>query len=69
MTIPSVLDPTLAPAGCHVVQLFTQYTPYTLAGGRVWNEQTTNEYADHGWITNDLTIVNSVLMNYKFLVF
>ena len=30
MTIPSSLDSTLAPEGKHVVQLFVQYTPYTL---------------------------------------
>ena len=33
MTIPSVLDPTLAPEGHHVVNLFVQYTPYTPADG------------------------------------
>ncbi|XP_008830178.1 pyridine nucleotide-disulfide oxidoreductase domain-containing protein 2 isoform X2 [Nannospalax galili] len=46
LCIPSSLDPTLAPPGCHVVSLFTQYTPYTLAGGRVWDEQERNAYAD-----------------------
>uniref|UniRef100_G3SLQ5 Pyridine nucleotide-disulfide oxidoreductase domain-containing protein 2 n=1 Tax=Loxodonta africana TaxID=9785 RepID=G3SLQ5_LOXAF len=44
--IPSSLDPTLAPPGCHVVSLFTQYTPYTLAGGKGWDEQEKNAYAD-----------------------
>eukprot|EP01100_Stratorugosa_tubuloviscum_P008774 TRINITY_DN3651_c0_g1_i1.p1 TRINITY_DN3651_c0_g1~~TRINITY_DN3651_c0_g1_i1.p1 ORF type:complete len:581 (+),score=293.20 TRINITY_DN3651_c0_g1_i1:140-1882(+) len=28
MTIPSSLDPTIAPPGKHVAQLFVQYTPY-----------------------------------------
>ncbi|XP_002756551.1 pyridine nucleotide-disulfide oxidoreductase domain-containing protein 2 isoform X1 [Callithrix jacchus] len=46
LCIPSSLDPTLAPAGCHVVSLFTQYTPYTLAGGKAWDEQERNAYAD-----------------------
>ncbi|XP_065409680.1 pyridine nucleotide-disulfide oxidoreductase domain-containing protein 2 isoform X3 [Chrysemys picta bellii] len=46
LCIPSALDPTLAPPGCHVVSLFTQYTPYTLAGGRPWDEQEQNAYAD-----------------------
>ncbi|XP_036192291.1 pyridine nucleotide-disulfide oxidoreductase domain-containing protein 2 [Myotis myotis] len=46
LCIPSSLDPTLAPPGCHVVSLFTQYTPYTLAGGQVWDEQERNAYAD-----------------------
>lgn len=30
MTIPSSLDPTLAPNGKHVAQIFVQYTPYDL---------------------------------------
>ncbi|XP_013880847.1 pyridine nucleotide-disulfide oxidoreductase domain-containing protein 2 [Austrofundulus limnaeus] len=45
MTIPSVLDPTLAPTGCHVVSLFTQFTPY-LIEGREWTEQDREAFAD-----------------------
>jgi phytoene dehydrogenase-like protein len=33
LTIPSVLDGTLAPAGHHVAGLFVQYAPYRLAAG------------------------------------
>jgi phytoene dehydrogenase-like protein len=32
-TIPSVLDPTLAPEGKHVMGMFVQYAPYRLAAG------------------------------------
>ncbi|KAM4703304.1 pyridine nucleotide-disulfide oxidoreductase domain-containing protein 2 [Rhinophrynus dorsalis] len=46
MCIPSVLDPTLAPPGCHVISLFTQYTPYSLSEGRQWNDEERNSYAD-----------------------
>uniref|UniRef100_A0A8C8BDZ4 Pyridine nucleotide-disulfide oxidoreductase domain-containing protein 2 n=1 Tax=Otus sunia TaxID=257818 RepID=A0A8C8BDZ4_9STRI len=46
LCIPSALDPELAPAGCHVVSLFTQYTPSVLAGGQPWDEQARNAYAD-----------------------
>uniref|UniRef100_A0A8C5TP75 Pyridine nucleotide-disulphide oxidoreductase domain 2 n=1 Tax=Malurus cyaneus samueli TaxID=2593467 RepID=A0A8C5TP75_9PASS len=46
LCIPSALDPGLAPQGCHVVSLFTQYTPSMLAGGQSWDEQTRNAYAD-----------------------
>ncbi|XP_052655772.1 pyridine nucleotide-disulfide oxidoreductase domain-containing protein 2 [Harpia harpyja] len=46
LCIPSALDPGLAPRGCHVVSLFTQYTPSVLAGGRPWDEQARNAYAD-----------------------
>lgn len=45
MTIPSSCDPTLAPPGCHVALFFTQYLPYTLAGGRAWDEETKTAYA------------------------
>lgn len=48
LCIPSSLDPTLAPPGCHVISLFTQYTPYTLAAGKVWDEQERNAHADRG---------------------
>ena len=37
MTLPSSLDPTLAPPGKHVMSLFVQYTPYTLAHG-TWDD-------------------------------
>ena len=33
MTIPSVVDSTLAPSGHHVASLFVQYAPYQLAEG------------------------------------
>lgn len=36
-TIPSVLDPSLAPEGHHVMSMFVQYAPYELAEGN-WNE-------------------------------
>ena len=37
-TIPTVLDPSLAPAGKHVMSMYLQYVPYTLAG-TTWEEQ------------------------------
>ena len=33
MTIPTVLDPALAPPGKHVALLFCQYAPYSISGG------------------------------------
>lgn len=46
MTLPSSLDPTLAPPGKHVMSLFVQYTPYTLAQGS-WDDPGTKEaFAD-----------------------
>lgn len=48
MTIPSVLDPTLAPRGCHVVSIFTQFTPYLLEGRREWNNTDRERFAETG---------------------
>ncbi|CAG6017191.1 unnamed protein product [Menidia menidia] len=45
MTIPSALDPTLAPPGCHVVSLFTQFTPYHIEG-REWTDLDRETFAD-----------------------
>ncbi|KAK9400967.1 pyridine nucleotide-disulfide oxidoreductase domain-containing protein 2 [Crotalus adamanteus] len=46
MCIPSVLDPTLAPSGCHVISLFTQYTPYLLADEKQWDPRDREDYAN-----------------------
>ncbi len=44
-TMPSSLDPTVAPAGKHLMSMFTQYAPYELADGP-WTDAKRNEYAD-----------------------
>ena len=44
-TIPSSVDPTVAPPGKHVMSMFCQYAPYTLAGG-AWDAGTKNAFAD-----------------------
>ncbi|KAG2387714.1 hypothetical protein C9374_001308 [Naegleria lovaniensis] len=47
MTIPSSLDETLVKnKDHHVIQLFTQYAPYDLKEGHVWNEQLKRDYAN-----------------------
>ena len=37
MTIPTVYDPSLAPAGKHIMGIFLQYAPYTLRKGN-WDD-------------------------------
>lgn len=37
MTIPSAVDTTISPPGCHILSLFVQYAPYKLAEG-TWDE-------------------------------
>ena len=36
-TIPSVVDPTVAPPGCHLMSMFIQYAPYELRDGS-WDD-------------------------------
>ena len=48
MTLPSALDPTVAPAGAHVAQMFVQFTPYFLAGGKKWDEHSKQAFANVG---------------------
>ncbi len=38
ITIPTLHDPSLAPAGAHVMSIYVQFAPYTLAGGRSWSD-------------------------------
>jgi len=38
MVIPSLIDPTMAPPGKHVVSLFCAYAPYDLAEG-TWEDR------------------------------
>lgn len=39
ITFPTLHDPSLAPAGAHVMSIYMQYAPYRLSGGRSWNDQ------------------------------
>jgi phytoene dehydrogenase-like protein len=43
-TMPSSLDPTVAPPGKHLMSMFTQYAPYSPNGG--WTDALRSEYAD-----------------------
>jgi phytoene dehydrogenase-like protein len=37
MTVPTIYDPSLAPPGMHIMGIFLQYAPYTLAEG-TWDD-------------------------------
>ncbi len=38
LTIPTQYDPSLAPPGKHIMGIFLQYAPYTLADGLTWDQ-------------------------------
>ena len=49
MCLPTSLDPTLAPEGCHVASLFTQYTPYRPKDfPEGWTDEKKTEYVNRG---------------------
>jgi phytoene dehydrogenase-like protein len=48
ITIPSAVDPTIAPPGQHVMNLFVQYAPYKLAAGKSWDD-IKEDFADRCW--------------------
>jgi phytoene dehydrogenase-like protein len=39
MVIPTLVDPSMAPPGQHVISCFVQYAPYHLADGKDWDDQ------------------------------
>ncbi len=51
ITIPSLVDPALAPAGAHVISVYVQYAPYKLKEGD-WNSRR-EEFGDT--VINTLT--------------
>jgi phytoene dehydrogenase-like protein len=44
-TMPSSVDPTVAPPGQHLMSMFIQYAPYHLKNG-TWDDATKNAFAD-----------------------
>jgi phytoene dehydrogenase-like protein len=61
ITIPSLLDPALAPAGAQVMSVYIQYAPYKLKGGD-WNSRR-EEFAD-----NTIDVLSSYAPNLKELI-
>ena len=44
IVIPSMIDPSMAPPGKHVMSIFVQYAPYDLRGG--WNDDRRDAFGD-----------------------
>ena len=63
MTIPSVLDPTLAPPGHHVASFFIQYAPYTPKDGP-WTEEKKDAFVKKG---NNLTHSLSISQSHSLI--
>ncbi|MGQ0537427.1 MAG: phytoene desaturase family protein, partial [Gemmatimonadaceae bacterium] len=44
VVIPSMIDPGMAPPGCHVMSIFCQYAPYHIDGG--WDDNKREAFGD-----------------------
>lgn len=58
-TIPSSVDPTVVPAGKHLMSMFIQYAPYKLKEGS-WDDGTKEKFADRCF-----DILNEYAPNFK----
>jgi phytoene dehydrogenase-like protein len=58
-TMPSSVDPTVAPPGKHLMSMFIQYAPYKLKNG-TWDDETKNKFADRCF-----EIMNQYAPNFK----
>ncbi len=59
-TIPSAVDPTVAPEGKHLMSMFVQYAPYNLKEGSWDDEAVRNKFADRC-----IDILNEYAPNFK----
>jgi phytoene dehydrogenase-like protein len=46
MIIPTLVDPSMAPPGRHVMSCFVQYAPYHLADGETWDDAKREAFGD-----------------------
>lgn len=62
LVIPSMLDPTLVPADSErlVANMFVQYAPNTLSGGRKWDDDNKNKF-----IQNTFDVIDEYAPNFS----
>jgi phytoene dehydrogenase-like protein len=47
MIIPTLVDPSMAPPGKHIISCFVQYAPYHLADGSVWDDAARERFGEN----------------------
>lgn len=69
MTIPSVVDPTVAPQGKHLMSMFIQYAPYERKDGKTWDEASKREFAERVFkiVTEYAPNFESAVDNYQVI--
>jgi len=44
---PTMVDPAMAPPGCHTMSCFVQYAPYHLADGQEWTDENREHFGEN----------------------
>ena len=47
MIIPTLVDPSMAPPGKHIMSCFVQYAPYHLSGGKEWTDEERTAFGEN----------------------
>jgi phytoene dehydrogenase-like protein len=47
MIIPTLVDPSMAPPGKHIISCFVQYAPYHLADGKEWTDEERTKFGEN----------------------
>ena len=47
MIFPTLVDPSMAPPGKHIMSCFVQYAPYHLADGKVWDDDMRTAFGEN----------------------
>jgi phytoene dehydrogenase-like protein len=69
MIIPTLVDPTMAPPGKHVMSCFVQYAPYHLADGAVWDDERREAFGQNviDTIEERFPRIRDHIVGYQFL--
>ena len=67
--MPTLVDPTMAPPGKHVMSCFVQYAPYHLADGNVWDDRAREDFGQNviDTLEERFPDIRSKIVGYQFV--
>jgi phytoene dehydrogenase-like protein len=69
MIIPTLVDPSMAPPGKHVMSCFVQYVPYHLSGGETWDDRKREAFGQNviDTIQERFPTIRDHIVGYQFI--
>jgi phytoene dehydrogenase-like protein len=69
MIIPTLVDPSMAPPGKHIISCFVQYAPYHLADGAVWDDAARERFGENviDTIAERIPNIRSLILHKQFI--